>query len=499
MRYPKQIGIEESEVKYSVVKKTNRKHKRLIFLIWMASFLTLASLAVHILFPYISTNLFLNVFPSLPSTAKSQSTFYGENIDMSQILPTSQHYIVNNKGQDLIDIADDLGINLIRITNIQRSFANDADSLYTQEQWNQVLRKMQSKGIRALILIETASDNANYYTHQIQPIYLQLVQKYIESGVFANPDVYAVDLKNEPVLTDANLNMIKTAHTMIKAKYPDLKQTIGAWATPLSSSDPYNPSQYNWVDYSAGQKLDNIVDFYSLHMYGLAGSYSGGTLDPDLRTKLFISQAEHSLQTQKPILIEEFGEANGDAVSDQDTIGNPELQADVYQGVYQALKEMKNNQIIGSVAFDFYNRDQYPNDAWAIVKNNGNYLFPAAYILQEYALGKSNPSLQATTVVTSHSYLVTNADNSTTKNLHISDRIGIKLQLDSSQNYSVSLSAPGLQPVDSFYYNSYIGSYYTVYQAVSKGSIQLNILPNSTCSTNSNCTAPIYTLTINIQ
>src|SRR5437762_5057769 len=166
--------------------------------------------------------------------------------------------------------------------------------------------------------------------------------------------------------------MLQSAHAMVKAKYPDLKQTVGSWATPLLPDDPYNRSKFNWSDYSAGQKLDNIVDFYSVHMYGLVASHWGITLDPDLRTKLFLSQVEKGLQTKKSILIEEFGEANGDAVSDQDTIGSPELQANVYQGVYQALKEMRSSQIVGSVAFDFYRRDQY-TDAWAIVKNNGNY------------------------------------------------------------------------------------------------------------------------------
>ncbi len=115
-------------------------------------------------------------------------------------------------------------------------------------------------------------------------------------------------------------------------------------------------------------------------MYGLGAIISGLVLEPDLKTKVFLSQVENGLQSTKPILIEEFGEANGDAVSDQDTIGSPQLQAKVYQGVYQALKEMHSSQIMGSVAFDFYSRNQYP-DAWAIVKNKGNYLFPAAYIL----------------------------------------------------------------------------------------------------------------------
>ena len=134
-----------------------------------------------------------------------------------------------------------------------------------------------------------------------------------------------------------------------------------------------------------------------------------------------------------------------------------------------------------------------------------NYLFPAAYILQEYALGKNNPSLQEATVITSQSYLVTNADNDTTKNLHISDRIGLKLQLDDNKNYSLwnnsaSLSANGiLQPAELFHYDPISDSYYAVYQAISKGSIQLSILSNPICSISNICTSPVYTLTINIQ
>src|SRR2546421_1553093 len=132
----------------------------------MASFFTLACLAVHVLYPYININLVLNIFPFLSSTANSTPRFYGENIDMSQILPASQHYVVNSKGEDLIDIAADLGINLIRITNSDRSFNHNADSVYTRDQWSQVLNKMQSKGIKAIILIETRSNNVDYYNHK---------------------------------------------------------------------------------------------------------------------------------------------------------------------------------------------------------------------------------------------------------------------------------------------------------------------------------------------
>ena len=466
----------------------------------MASFIALACLPVLFLYPYLSINLLLNTFPFLTSTTDSTPTFYGENIDMSQILPTSQHYVVNSKGQDLIDIAANLGINLVRITNAERSFNNTADSVYTGDQWNQVLKKMQRKGMKALILLETDSNNGAYYTPDIRSMYLDLVQEYIDSGLFSNPDVYAVDMKNEPLLTDANVKMLQTAHTMIKAKYPNLKQTIGWWATIKTPEDLYHPKNYNWSDFSAGQKIANIVDFYSIHMYGgLDSANLGAGLNPDLRTKVFISQVENGLQTKKPILIEEFGEANGDAVSDADTIGSPQLQATIYQGVYQALKEMHSSQVLGSVAFDFYSRNQYA-DAWAIVKNNGDYLFPAAYILQEYALGNNNPSLQKAAVVTSQSYLVKNADNYTIKNLHISDRIGLKLQLDDSQNYSLSLSPYGmLHSVELFHYDPVSDSYYAVYQAVSKGNVQLNIISDANCIMGDICTTSVYTLMIYVQ
>jgi Cellulase (glycosyl hydrolase family 5) len=482
-----------------VLKDSKQKTRRARLLFWVASFLALTCLIVHVLSPYINISLVLNTFPFLSSSDSRTPEFYGENIDMSQILPTSQHYIVNSKGEDLIDIAAKLGINLIRITNARRSFNNNADSVYTKNQWNTVLNKMQRKGIKALILIEVASNNGNFYTPDIRQVYLNLIKEYINSGVFSNPDVFAVDIKNEPILTDANIGMLQVAHNMIKAKYPHLKQTIGWWGSSKSPNDPYNPNNYNWSDFSAGQKIASIVDFYSIHMYALDTNNFGINLGPDLKTKVFISQAENGLQTQKPILIEEFGEANGDAVSDQDTIGSPQLQANIYQGVYQALKEMHSSQLIGAVAFDFYSRNQYP-DAWAIVKNHGNYLFPAAYILQEYASGKNNPSLRAATVGTSQSYLVRNTDNYAIKNLHTSDRIGLKLQLDASQTYTLSLSAYGvLQTVELFHYDPVSTSYYAVFQAKSKGSVQLTIFPGMYCATGSFCTTPAYSLTINVQ
>jgi hypothetical protein len=184
-------------------------------------------------------------------------------------------------------------------------------------------------------------------------------------------------------------------------------------------------------------------------------------------------------------------------VSDQDTIGTPQLQANIYQGMYQALKELHSSQLMGAVAFDFYSRNQYP-DAWAIVKSHGDYLLPAAYILQEYALGKNNPSLKALTVVNSQSYLVKNANNYTTKTMHVHDRIGLRLQLDTNQNYSISLSGDGtLQSVESFHYESVFDSYLAVYQATGQGTVKVNVKRLSNDINSDNQT--VYKLTVNIQ
>lgn len=482
-----------------VLKKLRPKTRRAVLLFPVIVLFALCMITMGAFYPYINVNLVSNFFSFLSSTANTSPPFYGENIDMSQILPSSQHYVVNSRGQDLIDIAANLGINLIRITNVQRSFTTNADSVYTGAQWNQVLDKMQGKGIKAIILIEVESNNPDYYAPDIRPAYLHLVQEYIDSGVFPNSDVYAVDLKNEPLLTDANIKMLQIAHNMIKLKYPTLKQTIGWWATPQSSQDPYDPNNYNWSDFSGGRKIASLVDYYSIHMYGLAPDSFKVRWSPELKTVVFLSEVEHGLQTRKPILIEEFGEANGDAVSDQDTIGSPQLQASVYQGVYQALKKLHSDQILGAMAFDFSSRNQYP-DAWAIVKNHGNYLFPAAYVLQEYATGKNNPSLQKSISVLSQNYLFTNADNSTSKNLQVEDRIGLRLRLDEKKHYMLFLNARGiLRPIELFFYFPVTHTYDVVYQAVSKGSVQLSVVPDTGQQVRGGDPSSVYTLTINAR
>ena len=402
---------------------------------------------------------------------------YGENLDMSQILPSSTHYIKNSSGQDLIDIAAGLGVNTVRITNAVKSTNNNKDSLYTKKEWDIVLNKLAQKNIKAVILIETNSNNPDLYTEDIKPAYLNLVKEYINSKVFSNPDVIGVDIKNEPLLNSANIQMLSKASSLIRTAYPNLPQTVGWWKTDTGQKDSNGNEIYAWDNYSAGYELEPFIDYYSVHMYDLDSTTLGVIgINPDLKTKLFLYQVESELRTNKKILIEEFGEPNGSAVSDDNSIGSPELQEQIYAGVFKALKEMKSKQIMGAMAFDMYSRDKHP-DAWAITNSNGDYLYPAALILKDFATnnGVPIPGVQTSIDLSSKSYLYNNTNNNSSQNVNVGDRVGFELKLDPSQTYSLQ-SNQNFTNLESLHFDQDHNYYVTLLKITNKGVNQIKII-----------------------
>jgi hypothetical protein len=333
----------------------------------------------HVIFSYIPYINKIKVAHAVGKTTKN-TFYYGVGVDMSQLLPGSDRYVVTSKGEDLIDLASRLGITMFRITNATPA-SQSGDTTYTKKQWDTVLNKMQRKGIKAVILIESPHIYQKYITSD----YLPFVKKYIvTSGVLDHSNVYGIDLYNEPVInSENNIVQMQRAAALIKAKYPKTKVTVGWWAIDTFKKDTKGKEIYIWNNYAAGKML-SFVDFYAIHMYGFDKSLYGLYPDPYSFTKAFLTDVENGLQTKKPILIEEFGAANGETLSDQDTLGSPEIQANAYQGVYQYLQDTKDSQIIGAVAYQFNSRSNGP-DAWAIIKDNGTYLFTAAYVLQRYA------------------------------------------------------------------------------------------------------------------
>lgn len=421
---------------------------------------------------------------SLSPTARLSvpHALYGVNVEMSQLLPGSIHYVKNAQGEDLIDIANHLGINLFRITNGTRSYADHHDAIYSQKEWNQVLDKMQQKGIKAIIQTETASNNADLYSKTIHDVYLHLVQKYLlDSQVLSHPDVIAVDINNEPILTDHNIMMMSKAAQMIKNVYPHMPLTVGWWGVDTMQQDNNGNEIYNWDDYTAGQKLDPFIDFYSIHMYGFDQKKLGEYPDPYIQTMKFIFQVKFALHTDKQILIEEFGSANGDAISDQDTLGSLQQQANTFAGVYRALQDLHDQQIIGTSIYQFYQRDQSP-DAWVIIKDQGNYLFPAAYVIQKYATGKSDVSLSLPFSQVPNDYMITENDNGSTITVAPNDIIGFSLSLPENASYVlINTNSDSLSLSEPLLYRPEIKKYYAVFHALKAGIAVIAIKKSPSC------------------
>ena len=395
---------------------------------------------------------------------------------MSQLLPTSSKYVKNNQGEDLIDIAAKLGINMFRITNTMRAIEDGQDAIYTKKQWDTVLNKMQSKGIKALILIETASNNPDVFDPEIKPAYLRLVQQYIiQSGVLFHPDVYGIDLKNEPIVNNPNnMSMIREAARMIKAVNPQIHLTVGYWRVDTFQKDQEGKPIYEWEDHAIGKVFEDIVDFHTVHMYGLDRQVFGFYPDAYQYTRDYLSDIKSSLNTSKPVLIGEFGGANGEAISDQDTIGSPQLQANIYQGVYQALNESNDPQILGSIAYQLNAKTNLP-DSWAILKNNGDTLFPAADVLQKYAKAKPGAIIPPPFENIPNDYIFTNSDNETTRSISTGDIIGLKLELDPESFYNILLSNDNLKQTGPFTYDRNHNKYYAVLHAINPGTTRISI------------------------
>jgi hypothetical protein len=419
---------------------------------------------------------------------KSNSIYFGEGVDMSQLLPGSSRYVKNSHGEDLIDLSAKLGITMLRITNATPPVDNN-EAIYTQAEWNTVLDKMQSKGIKAIILIENPTIHQKY----IPSTYLPFVQRYIiDSNVLSHPAVYGVDLYNEVAINSAtNVGILQTAAQRIKRSYPNTRITLGWWAIDTFKKDEEGKPVYKWDDYAAGRKANNFIDFYSIHMYGFDQKIFGVYPDPYLYTKGFLSDVKNGLHTNKPLLIEEFGAANGEAVSDQETLGSKQLQATVYQGVYTALIDQHDPQILGAIAYQFNTRLSGP-DAWAILSNNGDTLFPAAYILQKYATGVADIPIGVPYTNIPEDYLLTNKDNTSQITLKLDDIVGFNLVLDPSKQYTISTTGDSILKQTQNLMN-YWGEnhYYAVYHATAVGTAVISIKQDDN--------EEVYKVTITVQ
>lgn len=305
------------------------------------------------------------------------SQYIGATVDMSQILPESEYYIKNNKGEDLIDIASKLGMTSLRITNISSISSNSPTTSYSEKQWHEVLNKMQRKGIYALILIEANGSDSNFHNNiNLDNYYLNFVKNYVASKQCNYPNVFAVDISNEPLLNKDNLTKLREAATIVKSACPNAKITIGSWRTDSGERDSSDQPIYNWHDPKETRQINDIVDIQSVHIYGFDKPKDGPYPDPYRLTTGYLNEIRK--YTNKPILIEEFGAGNGSGLTDQDTVGSEGLQKNVYQEVIKATKDYKKKNAIGAIAYLLLPRSD-GIDSWSIATDKGNIFLPAAY------------------------------------------------------------------------------------------------------------------------
>lgn len=407
-------------------------------------------------------------------TISNSKIFYGVSLDMSQILPASKNYVKNKKNEDLVDISHDLGVNLIRITNVNKSFNNE-NVVYTKKQWDQVLDKMNDKGIKAIILVESPTAIPNDYSKN----YIKLVKNYIlDSGVAQNPAVYAIDIKNEPLISYENVKAMESASKMIKDKYPDMKITVGGWKTLNPDSKPGDLDPYIWQSPQLADKLNNFIDFYSLHLYEYDKSLLGKYPNPYNLTAFHINKLKDSLGG-KPILIEEFGAGNGNEITDQQTLGNNELQANIYTGIYKyILENAQKENLLGSVAYTLYPRD-YNTNGWNIVDKNFTPL-PAALVLQKFANGE-NVESQPSNSDTSKVYLLSGKDNNRIISLNKNDILGFRIILDPKKLNSIKITNSGiLEETQSLTKENNNDVYDAVFKAVKSGKTSITAVDRST-------------------
>lgn len=298
--------------------------------------------------------------------------YYGITVDMSQILPESQHYLINNKGQDLIDVAGSLGMNTLRIANITSPTDQKITPSYTHQQWKEVLDKMKKKGMYAEILVESTSQDTSYFTTEINDSYVDFVKHYVvDPDLCTFSNILAVDIRNEPLLDTNNLTKLKQAANLVKSSCPAMQITIGSWKLGE-----------NWHDPKGAAVLRDIVDLYAVHIYGFDKQKNKEYPDPYTLTTSYLHEIK-KYSGNKPILIEEFGAGNGSAITDQHTLGSQSLQKQTYEGVLNASYAWRNRDVIGALAYVFHSRSDQA-DGWSIATNNGDTLLPAAYTFKEY-------------------------------------------------------------------------------------------------------------------
>lgn len=338
----------------------------------LAALLLLGLITIPALGLWYTKGLWFTQNGSVPTPLPTFSQIaYGVNVDMTAIIPGTPYTIRTASGGNFFDLAERLGINTLRITDVQWESTGQE---YSRASWDYVFDEANQHHMRIVLLLIGGARPGQTAIQQAQ----RLLGQY---GLASAPDLWLVDLNNEPDLSNPHLMaMLCQERAYVKQVAPAVPITIGGWKSELAN----RPGQFDWQDPADIPRLLGLVDIVSPHLYEFEQEASQG-FTPQQWTQRFLGEVRQQAG-HKPILLEEFGASNGLAPTQQPvaTTASPGWQDFVYQSVLQEVRAEHDQGVLGAIAWIISPRPAWPGDpqgnmtGWAFVLNNGQHLLPAA-------------------------------------------------------------------------------------------------------------------------
>jgi Cellulase (glycosyl hydrolase family 5) len=292
----------------------------------------------------------------------------GVNADISSMISGTPYSITTTSGGNFFDLAAQLGINTLRITDMQWEMKGKE---YPQSSWRYVFDEAADHHINIILLLMAGNGHpANQQAYTLLGTY----------GLAQSHALWMVDLYNEPDLSDPQvMAALSNEAAYVRQVAPSAYVTIGGWKSQV----PGHPGEFDWEDPADIPGFINLVDVVSPHLYGF-DQETLPDLTPQRQTRDYLS-AVRRVSQGKPILLEEFGASNGLATTTSNTAtGSIAWQASVYRGVLQEVAAEHDQGVIGALAWIMAPRPAWPNDlqgdmtGWAFVLDHGHRLLSAA-------------------------------------------------------------------------------------------------------------------------
>jgi hypothetical protein len=164
---------------------------------------------------------FLNGSVYKPPWTPSQVA-YGVNVDMTAMIPGTPYTVMTASGGNFFDLAAQLGINTLRITDVQWALSGKEHS---QAAWRYVFTEAENHHLNnILLLVGGGEHSAIEHAHTLLDHY----------GLAHAPARWLVDLDNEPNLSDPrHMTEPREEAAYVHQVAPTVPVTIGGWKSEV--------------------------------------------------------------------------------------------------------------------------------------------------------------------------------------------------------------------------------------------------------------------------